>query len=259
MTGAFAMIAALGAACVLMVGAWLVSLRLRDVSIVDPFWPTAAVVIAITVYFLSPHAGARALLALTLTGLWALRLGCHLMRRFLSEPQEDPRYARMRAAVGPSFAWRSLFVVFGLQAVAIWVVTLPVQAAILAENQHMGAPAMIGCALFLAGFVLEAEADRQLAEFKASHPGPDALMTSGLWAWSRHPNYLGEVIIWWGLALVALGTGAWWSPIGPIVLTLLILRVSGVPMMERQLDGRPGIEAYRRRTSRFWPRPPREH
>jgi steroid 5-alpha reductase family enzyme len=165
----------------------------------------------------------------------------------------------MRARHGASFGWVSLFTVFWLQGVILWVVSLPLLGAVTGRPP-LGVVDALGAAVFAAGFVVEAVADAQLRRFRADPTRGAAVMDRGLWRYSRHPNYFGDAVLWWGLYLLAVGAGAWWTVPGPLMMTLLLLKVSGVTLLERGLvETKPEYAAYARRTSVFIPLPPRRH
>ncbi|MEZ4467653.1 MAG: DUF1295 domain-containing protein [bacterium] len=199
--------------------------------------------------------GSRAGLALLLVATWGLRLSAYLTWRAWGQP-EDFRYRAMRDKHGPRFWWISGLTVFTLQAALCWIIALPVQAAILVGGDA-GWLDGLGALVFAAGFAIEAVADAQLARFKARRTDPEAILDTGVWAWSRPPNYFGELVVWWGLGLVGLAAGAWWALVGPAVISGLLLRVSGVPLLEAKLRQRPAFRAYVERTPAFFPRPPR--
>jgi steroid 5-alpha reductase family enzyme len=251
-------IAVLAAAGVLglMGTAWLLSLRLRDVSIVDVVWGLGFVLVAwIAFAFGDGDAGRRALLAV-LTTIWGLRLAAHIGRRKLRHPGEDARYAAWRDKHGARFGRVSLVSVFGLQAVLVWVVSLPLQAAAV-QSGGLGVLDWIGVALWAVGLGFEAVGDAQLARFKAGPANRGTVMDRGLWRYTRHPNYFGDFTVWWGLYLIAAAAGAWWTLPAPLVMSLLLTRVSGKDHLERHMSARPGYADYVRRTSGFVPRPRR--
>jgi steroid 5-alpha reductase family enzyme len=240
-----------------MVGLWAWSVRIRDASVVDLWWgPGFAAVAWISVAVAGPSP--RGLLLAGLASAWGLRLGAYLAWRRRGHG-EDRRYAAMRARHGERFARVSLVTVFLLQGAIMWVVSLPLQAgAVLGRAAPLGPLDAVGALVVAAGVVVEAVADAQLARFLAEPDHGGRVMERGLWAWSRHPNYFGDFVVWWGLGLVAVGSGAWWPLIGPAVMTLLLMRVSGVPLLEGTIgERRPGYAAYAARTSPFFPRPPR--
>lgn len=238
---------------------WVVSLVLRDASIVDRFWGIAFLAIAAATSAASDGTPARAHLVLLLTSIWAVRLSLHITVRNLGQP-EDYRYQAMRRHWGKNFALVSLGTVFGLQAVIAWVVSLPLQAAISAKlPPELTALDLLGVVVFTAGFLFEAVGDFQLVRFKADRRNRGKLMSTGLWQYTRHPNYFGDALLWWGLWLFAAATGAWWTAVGPALMTFLLLRVSGVAMLEKRLKKtRPEYDEYCRRTSAFLPMPPRK-
>jgi steroid 5-alpha reductase family enzyme len=246
------------AVAVLMVALWALSVRRRDASIVDPAWGPMFVVVAL-ISALAGHASADLRwLLLALTAAWGLRLGWHLLRRKLREPEEDRRYAQMRERQGDRFALWSLPMVFGVQAAAILIVSLPIQVAAGREAEITFA-VLPGVAVYLVGLAFEAVGDHQLAVFKADPASKGKVMDRGLWRYTRHPNYFGDVTMWWGLWLVALTAGGTlWTAIGPLLMTFLHVRVSGKPMLEKDIgERRPGYAEYIRRTSGFVPLPPR--
>jgi steroid 5-alpha reductase family enzyme len=240
-----------------MVALWAWSVRVRDASVVDPWWgPGFAMVAWTSVAVAGPSP--RGLLLAALASAWGLRLGAYLAWRRRGHG-EDRRYAAMRARHGARFARVSLVTVFLLQGAIMWVVSLPLQAgAALGHATPLGPLDALGALVVAAGVAVEALADAQLARFLAEPGQRGRVMDRGLWAWSRHPNYFGDFVVWWGLGLVAVGAGAWWALCGPLVMTLLLMRVSGVPLLEGTIaERRPGYAAYVARTSAFFPRPPR--
>ena len=235
---------------------WLASVWLRDASLVDVYWGLGFVVLALSLTIRQGSSGATALLC-GFVGLWGLRLSLHIGLRKLREPGEDRRYGAMRQSFGPGFWWKSLVYIYALQAALQWLVALPVTTAFAAgPDMRMGLVTAAGCAVFLAGFAIETVADWQLMRFKATRAHGD-VCDVGLWRWSRHPNYFGEACLWWGLTATAWSLGApWWTVISPLTMTYLLLRVSGVTLLEKDLSqSKPGYADYVRRTSAFilWP------
>jgi steroid 5-alpha reductase family enzyme len=241
-----------------MVTLWLLSIWRRDASIVDVFWGPAFLVAAGAAALTSPApAGARRWLALALVGIWGLRLGLHLLRRNAGRG-EDPRYAAMRRAHGPRFWWVSFFTVYVLQAALAWLVSWPVQAAVALPASPLGPLDGAGLALWLLGFLFEAVGDLQLARFLRQPSSRGRALDTGLWRYTRHPNYFGDACVWWGFGLLGLAAGAPWSLAGPLVMTVLLLRVSGVTLLERDIvERRPAYREYAARTSAFLPWFPR--
>lgn len=249
----------LTAVSVYMLGFWLVSLILRDVSIVDIGWGLGFVVITWVARAAGTGDDARSTLQAVLVTLWGLRLCSYLLLRNWGRP-EDYRYAAMRRRIGPSYTFLSVFMVFGLQGVLMLVVSLPVQAVqALASTAPLGPLDFLAVAMFCIGFFFEAVGDLQLTRFKANPDNQGKLLDTGVWAWTRHPNYFGDALQWWAFGLFALSVpGAAWTLIGPALMTFLLLRISGVHLLERGLRKRkPGYEAYAERTPTFIPRPPR--
>lgn len=239
--------------CVLTAILWLVSVRIRDVSIVDLFWGTGFVVIAWVSVFAQEIVSLRSGWLGVCTTLWGLRLSIYLGIRNHGRP-EDYRYAEMRQRRGDSFWWISLFLVFWLQAAIMWVVALPLQVGASAASD-MQLLNWIGVPIWLIGFVFEAVGDYQLARFKRRG---GVVLDQGLWKYTRHPNYFGNAMIWWGLTLIAFEPNTWWTILSPILMTFLLLKVSGVALLERSLSGRSAeYRDYMKRTSAFIPLPPR--
>lgn len=251
-----AIVAGFAAALALASCVWAASLRLRDVSIVDIAWGLLVATPGYVAMALLPHPGPRALPVLAMGTLWALRLSGYIAWRHHGQP-EDRRYRAIRERNEPNFPLKSLYLVFGLQAVLATVVALPLVGAIAAPAPLNGLDA-IGGAVFVAGFLCEAVADAQLARFKSDPAHAGRVMAQGLWRYSRHPNYFGECGLWWGLWLVAAAAGAWWTVVSPLLMTVLLLKVSGVTLLEQDLrERRPAYREYVRRTNAFVPGRPR--
>lgn len=235
---------------------WLISLRLKDASIVDPFWGPGFAIASITYYLVDGRYPDRGTLVLGLVTLWAARLGYHLYVRNRREG-EDPRYAAMRKARGKQFPLISLFTIFWFQAFLLWVISLPILGSI-ASQAPLGFFDILGMVVFLIGLTIESIADNQLSLFRAVPANKGHVLDTGLWRYSRHPNYFGEAVLWWGLYLIAVSAAAYWAIVGPILITFLLLRFSGVPMLEEGLSvSRPGYSEYIKRTSSFLPWPPK--
>lgn len=246
---------ALAACFALALCGWIASLVRRDVSIVDSLWSLMILGAAIVSVWLAPGAGERAGWLIALAALWAVRLAAHITWRGWGQP-EDRRYQAIRARNQPNFALKSAYLVFGLQALLAWIVALPLAAAALSPAPPTWLDAA-GAALALFGIAWESVADWQLARFTATR-APGAVLDTGLWRYSRHPNYFGEFCVWWGFWLVALGAGAWWSVVSPVLMSVLLLRISGVPMLEAGMAARrPAYRDYVERTPAFFPGPRR--
>lgn len=242
----------LGAAVLLALIVWAASVPRRDVSIVDSVWGLLVLLPALVVAALLPQTGVRAVAVLAIATAWALRLSVYITWRRCGQP-EDRRYQAIRQRNGPHFQWKSAYLVFGLQALLGWIVAAPLVAAV-ASPVPWRALDPAGLVLAVFGLLYEGVADAQMARFRANPHSRGAVMDRGLWRWSRHPNYFGECCLWWGLWLVAAAAGAWWTVYSPLLMTLLLLKVSGVPLLEKDLGWRrPGYAEYTRRTSAFVP------
>lgn len=240
----------------IMVVLWFFSVFLRNVSIIDLFWGPVIAVAAVAYWMPLSQPSLRATLLLLIVFIWALRLGVYLFARNAGKP-EDRRYADMRRRYDPGFWFKSLFIVFALQAVLAWVVSLVVYGG-MQSNAPLGLLDYAGLALFAFGFIWETAADWQLANFLRTEGGQGKVMDRGVWRYSRHPNYFGEFTLWWGIWLIALSTGAWWTIISPLLLSFFLLKVSGVTMLESDIgERRPAYAEYIRRTSAFIPLPPK--
>lgn len=238
----------------LMTLLWLVSLALKNASIVDIFWGIGFIVVAWLGFFLAPQGYLpRKQWMCVIVTLWGLRLALHIGIRNRGKP-EDFRYAKWREENGPHWWWISYFKVFLLQGFLMWVISTPILAA-----QISGFPAILtstdylGASLWTLGLLYESIADLQLARFKRNVGNKGKLLTTGLWRFSRHPNYFGEAVVWWGIYIIALAAGQWWTIFSPILMTWLLLRVSGIAMLERTMSLRPGYEEYMKKTSAFFP------
>src|ERR1700690_2502569 len=254
------MAASAAGALVLVVAVWLASLRRHDASIIDIFWGVGFIVIAWVCVAVGHGPRGRRLELAILVTVWGSRLAVHIARRNHGRG-EDPRYVAMRERDGGRFWVTSLYRVFLIQAATMWVISLPLQAAgSLGGGRGYGALDAIGGALWLVGFGFEALGDLQLDRFKADPASRGQVMDRGLWRYTRHPNYFGDATLWWGLGVIGLGAGigAAWGLIGSALDTFILTRVSGKPILERDIETRrPGYRAYIERTSGFFPLPPR--
>ena len=253
-----AMLVAAIAIAVLMPGMWVLSVVLKNASIVDIVWGLGFVLVAWAVR-LSTDQGdsARQNLLVAMTSIWGLRLAIHLYVRNHGNG-EDYRYRAMRKHYGPRFPVISLVTVFALQGVFMFIVSLPVQLGQADPTPKIGVIAIIGIVLWLVGMFFETVGDLQLTKFKADPESRGKVMDSGLWRYTRHPNYFGDACVWWGIGIVAAETGAGaWGLIGSALMTFLLRRVSGVVMLEKTIGRRrAGYAEYIARTSPFIPRPP---
>ena len=244
----------LGAAVCVTLLTWLASVLKRNVAIVDSVWSLMFIIEAAVYAWITPTLSPRALLVLTLVGIWGLRLAAHITIRNWGHG-EDRRYQAIRTRNEPHFAFKSLYLVFGLQAILSWIISLPLLGATVEVHPWVALDAM-GAALWGTGFIFEAGGDWQLSRFKADPNNAGKVMNRGLWRFTRHPNYFGDFCVWWGLYMIAISAGAWWSIPGPILMSFLLMRVSGVTLLERDIgERRPQYADYVRRTNAFFPGP----
>jgi steroid 5-alpha reductase family enzyme len=253
------MLASAGAVAALMLVPWVVSLLRRDAGVADVAWGLGFVLVAWLSFALADGTAERKTLVVVLTSIWGVRLAAYLAWRDRGK-EEDFRYREMRARYGRRFPLVSLVAVFAFQGLGIWTVSLPVQAAQVPDSPStLTVLDFAGVFLWVVGMFFESVGDLQLARFKADLGNRGKVLDEGLWRYTRHPNYFGDFCVWWGLYAIALATGAWWSVVGPLMMSCILLRLSGVPVMERHLrQQRPGYEQYAQRTSAFLPSPPRE-
>jgi steroid 5-alpha reductase family enzyme len=244
-------------ACMLTL--WIVSLATKNASIVDPFWGTGFVIVSWVTFLRVGEASARTWLLLAMVSMWGLRLSLYLLIRNLPHG-EDYRYRAMRKSIGDKFWLVSLITVFSLQGILMWLISAPLQLSIANKNSQIGAFEMLGAFLWLVGFSFEAIGDSQLRAFKNDVANEGKVMDRGLWQYTRHPNYFGETVLWWGYGIFALSSpGGAWALLAPAAMTFLLLRVSGVALLEKSIgDRRPGYREYVERTSAFIPMPPRK-
>lgn len=253
------LLASAGAILALMVLTWLVSVAIRDASIVDIIWGAGFVLVAWVAFFTGDGDGARNWLITLLASAWGLRLSAYLFMRNRGEG-EDYRYQAMRRHWGPRFPLISLFTVFGLQGLLMFIISMPLQVAQLSGMpEGLAWIDYLGAAVFAVGLGFEAIGDFQLARFKADPANAGRVMDRGLWRYTRHPNYFGDAVLWWGLFLIAAARPANLAVIfSPVVMTFLLTRVSGVPLLEKSLARRrEGYADYIARTSSFFPLPPK--
>jgi steroid 5-alpha reductase family enzyme len=201
----------------------------------------------------------RTLAACLLVSIWGARLFWHIGVRNIKKNKEDERYAKWRQEWGASQVWRSYLQVFLLQGLIMFIINFAVFWIIASPPQGMDLLAQLGIVVWAIGFIFESLGDAQLKDFTSKPENRGKLINVGLWSWSRHPNYFGEVVQWWGVFMLSLGLpGGWMTVISPIAITFLILKVSGIPMLEEQMKDRRGFEEYKRRTSKFFPLPPKK-
>lgn len=244
------------AALALMSLVWIWSVPFRDASLVDRFWGLGFVVVAL-VWWLLSGTPATGWVMLVPVILWGLRLSGHITWRNWGHG-EDARYTEMREDRSEyAFAVRSLFTIFWLQGVLVAVIGLPMFAGVRG-GEPVWALVWLGWAVWLFGFLYESVADWQLARFKADPENRGRVMDRGLWRFSRHPNYFGEIVLWLGFGLIGLAFGGWWALPSVALMIFLILRVSGVALLDRRMtEGRPGYREYAERTNALIPGPPK--
>ena len=246
-----------GAILVLAFVTWLTSLAKRDVSIVDSVWSLLILLAGLVYAALLPATGPRAVWVIAIAVLWAARLAGYITWRNWGEP-EDTRYQAIRARNQPNFEYKSLYLVFCLQGVLAWIVSMPLLAA-LAGPGAMSALDACGIAVCLFGLVFETVGDAQLARFKGRPESRGKVMDGGLWRYTRHPNYFGEFCVWWGFFLLALSAGGWWTIVSPLLMSVLLLKVSGVTLIEKDIvERRPAYRDYIARTNAFFPGAPKD-
>lgn len=247
-----------GAAILLVsVVAWLVSIWKQDVSFVDSLW-SLFFLLSVSVYVITSGPESwRVPLVLALVAVWSLRLSVYITARNHGQP-EDHRYQKIRSNNQPHFQFKSLYIVFLLQGFLAWVIGLPLIAAVNGQTPP-GPFDLIGVALYLVGMFFEVVGDYQLSRFKAREDSEGAVLDSGLWRYTRHPNYFGEAMIWWGFWFLAVSAGGWWTVFAPIMMTFLLLKVSGVTLLEKDIaQRRPQYRDYVRKTNAFIPGPPKK-
>jgi steroid 5-alpha reductase family enzyme len=246
----------LALAAVFALAGWLVSVAKRDVSIVDSLWSLMFLGLMLMYLYCVPAQGARAQLVLVLVTIWALRLALYIAWRNFGKG-EDRRYQEIRARNEPNFWLKSLYLVFGLQALLAWLISMPL-LAVSAGTAPLGWIDAAAVVLWSIGMLFEAGGDWQLARFKVDPQNRGKVMDRGLWRYTRHPNYFGDCCVWWGYYLFALAAGGWWSIAAPLVMSLLLLKVSGVALLEKDIgERRPAYAEYVRRTNAFLPGRPR--
>ena len=237
---------------------WLLSMYLKDVSIVDSAWSIMIFASSVVYLFKTNDFSTKNILTVSLVTIWALRLSIYLTWRNWDQP-EDHRYAVIRKKYSPYFPLKSLIIIFIFQAILAWLISLPI-ADIITHSFKPSAISYlliaIGVGVWLFGLFFESISDYQLARFKTNSSNHGKVLDHGLWKYSRHPNYFGECLIWWGFYLIALSVGAWWSIISPIIMTWLLLKFSGVVMLEKTItERRPQYKEYILRTNAFIPGP----
>ena len=258
----------LGVTAVLAVLTWLVSLSRTDVSLVDRMWPILIAGAGCVYFVLTPAPDVRSVCMIAIAVAWALRLSLFITVRNWGHG-EDRRYQQIRARNQPNFGLKSLYLIFALQVVLAWIVSAPLFVGVVAGTtvgvvapNPLGLLDWAGMAIAIFGVVFEAIGDQQMATFKSDLAHKGQVMDRGLWRYTRHPNYFGEACVWWGLWLMALSAAGWggaWSVVSPLLMTVLLLKVSGVTLLEKDIaERRPKYREYVERTNAFVPGPPRK-
>jgi steroid 5-alpha reductase family enzyme len=238
------------------IAAWLASIGRGNVTFADTLWPLFFPAMTATYIASAPALAERAYLLFFVLTVWATRLSVFVTLRNRGEP-EDRRYRAIRTANEPGFWLKSLYMVFAQQAILAWIISLPLLGAVLGASP-LGWLDFSAIALWLLGFAFQAIGDQQLAHFRADPANAGRVLETGLWRYTRHPNYFGEACIWWSYYLFALAAGAWWTIIGPVLTTFLLVRVGGVALLEKDIgERRAAYRDYALRTNAFFPGPPK--
>lgn len=237
---------------------FLASMKLRRNDVADVAWGISFVLLTLPAWLATSNSSSRAMLVLVLVMVWGVRLSLHIGARNRGK-SEDSRYRKWREEWGDNAALRAYFQVFVLQGLLAIVVLVPITYVFAQRSSELGMLDAIGLTVWLVGFLFEAVGDFQLVRFKSDPGHRGQFITSGLWRFTRHPNYFGEVTMWWGTWLIACSSsGGWTTVVGPATITVLILWVSGIPLLEKKYEGNPEFERYRQRTSAFFPLPQRK-
>lgn len=236
-----------------MSGIFVLALARKNNSIVDIAYGGAFLAAVAAAAIVSGKGHPRQYLVAALLGIWGLRLILHLSARNRGRG-EDFRYRKWREEWGASFPVRSFFQIYVLQGAVVFIVASPALFLMASPGADLGMLDFLGVAVWILGFAFEALGDYQLLVFKKDPANRGRIITTGLWRYTRHPNYFGECTLWWGIFLVALGSpGAFWTVISPLTINFLLLKVSGIPMLERKYENTPAFEEYKRRTSVLLP------
>jgi steroid 5-alpha reductase family enzyme len=235
---------------------FILAILRKDNSIVDVAWGMGFVLVALVTLDYAKGPVPRSYVVTALVCIWGARLAWHVWRRNRGRG-EDFRYARWRRDWGRWFLLRSYLQIYMLQGILLLLIAYPI---LLVNRSRIPGLTLLdgaGALIWTVGFLFEVVGDRQLARFKRDPAHRGRIMTEGLWAWTRHPNYFGESVMWWGIFLVALNVPGGWAAVGsPLVITLLLTKVSGVPMLEKKYAGNEDFQDYARRTPAFFPRIP---
>ena len=234
---------------------WIWSVFIKNVSIVDIFWGLGFVVVNAFYVFMSGELNARKVLILALVSIWGLRLALYLAYRNIGKG-EDFRYQEFRKNYGPKrYWWFSYFQTFLLQGVLIMIISLPLLGInTSASSGELNALDYLGILVWVIGFSFEAGGDLQLARFKKDSKNKGKVLNTGFWKYTRHPNYFGDSAVWWAYAIFSIAAGSYWQIIGAVIMTVLIIRVSGVSLLEKTLKNtKPQYKDYIQKTNSFFP------
>lgn len=236
---------------------FIISLINKRNDVADEAWGLGFVVLAWAALLITGNYFLQNILVDVIVSIWGIRLFTHIHNRHKGK-EEDSRYLEWRKSWGKWFTVRSYLQVFVLQGIFLFIIALPVMFVNKNANEGINIFSLIGVSIWLIGFIFEATADSQLSEFIKNPLNKGVLMTQGLWKYSRHPNYFGEVTQWWGIWIITLGiVNGIYTVISPLTISFLILFVSGVPLLEKKYKGRDDFEEYKKRTSVFIPLPPK--
>ena len=240
---------------IMMTTLWVISVFIKNVSIVDLFWGLGFVVTGWFYYFNTEGLESRKLVLMIMVSVWGLRLSGYLTWRNAGKG-EDFRYRQFRKDYGEKrYWWISFFQTFLLQGVLMWLISVPLLGAqFLSVNSHLGVLDFAGIILWVIGITFETGGDYQLARFKADPSNKGKVLDSGFWKYSRHPNYFGDTAVWWGYGLISIAAGSFLPVLGSLLMTALIIKVSGVALLEKSLvSDKPGYREYVEKTSAFIP------
>ena len=237
---------------------FIIAQALRRNDVADVAWGTGFIVVALSTMILTEGIAPRGLFVMFLVMLWGVRLACHIFFRNRGK-DEDSRYKKWKQGWGKHAVVRAYFQVFFLQGLLIVVISLPVTIVVKSAQNSLSVFDVFGVCIWFAGFAFEAVGDYQLMKYKRNPANKGKIMMQGLWKYTRHPNYFGEVALWWGVYFIALSVPWGWATIlGPVTITYLILKVSGIPLLEEKYKDNPEFLKYKKRTSAFFPLPPRK-
>lgn len=232
---------------------FVIAQRKKDTTVVDTAWGSGFALIALFTLYKAHDYGIRHCIVTGMVILWALRLVIHLYMRN-KRTGEDPRYIQLRKEWAPHFFIQSFFKIFMLQGFLLLLIATSIIVINASMSTHLNALDIIGIIIWIVGFIFETVGDYQLKQFTLNSYNHGKIMDSGLWHYTRHPNYFGEVVMWWGIFIIALSVPCWYiSLISPVTITWLLLCVSGIPMTEKMFDGNQAYQAYKKRTSAFIP------